>query len=159
MTPNPMPFSSFLSLSKHVCVMNHTQTQGPLEGRLGFLVTTSLNWNAAHSLAPAPGPGAPRCWARVHWCAEYHKDLILHWKVKKKGGGRGKERGIKMSSVEDGGFSYGTFAAGLTGKNFAEENFIIDRTPSLLSALSRGRKVGGAAGEKISGNRKIYFFI
>ena len=51
-----MPPSSFLSLSKHVRVMNHMQTQGPFDDWAGFLVTASLNWNAAHRFAPALAP-------------------------------------------------------------------------------------------------------
>ena len=61
-----MPPSSFLSLSKHVRVMNHMQTQDLFDDWAGFLVTTSLNWNAAHRFAPALAPEVPPGWARVH---------------------------------------------------------------------------------------------
>ena len=33
--------------------MNHTQTQGPFDGWAGFLVASTLNWNAALRVAPA----------------------------------------------------------------------------------------------------------
>lgn len=42
------------------------QTQGPFEDWAGLLVTTSLNWNAAHGFAPALAPELPPGWARVH---------------------------------------------------------------------------------------------
>lgn len=58
--------ASFLSLSKQVQAMNRMQTQGPFDDWVGLLVTTSLNWNAAHGFAPALAPELPPGWARVH---------------------------------------------------------------------------------------------
>lgn len=40
--------------------MNRMQTQGPFEDWVGLLVTTSLNWNAAHGFAPALAPEPPQ---------------------------------------------------------------------------------------------------